>query len=208
MTAICVHTTNFQHYAPYFLPTGMGSRQQRGEGEICGGVGSGQPELQRYGKVAGGARARASDCQGVEAPWSLALAQKSTCQETKNQNMQGFRRSLRQDKTGSQGGGTCYRLTNKGPTVTCEQEEGQKVWGQIVTVNGGRCRHATRGADTSGGGLLVVGVGNVQVGDALHLQSKCRAGDTQRAGYENECMLMRKRNIQKRWTPVGREGQT
>ena len=39
--------------------------------------------------MAEGERARASDCQGVEAPWPLAFSRKANRQETKNQKMPG-----------------------------------------------------------------------------------------------------------------------
>ena len=52
--------------------------------------------------------------------------------------------------------------------------------GKIVTVNGGRCRHAAGEAETSGGGWQVVGAGDVQVGGALCRERRWVLGATHR----------------------------
>ena len=39
-------------------------------------------------------------------------------------------------------------------------------------MNGGRCRHAERGAGTSGGGWRVAGASDTQVGGALHREKR------------------------------------
>ena len=46
--------------------------------------------------------------------------------------------------------------------------------------NGGRRRHAARGADASGGGWRVAGVGNVQVDGAPHRGRRWVEGATER----------------------------
>ena len=44
--------------------------------------------------------------------------------------------------------------------------------GRTAALNGGRCRHKVRGAETSGGGWHVVSVGNNQVENALHRERR------------------------------------
>ena len=52
--------------------------------------GRGYPELLWHGQVAGGERSRAIDFQVVEAPWTLALVQKSNLQETQGRRGGGI----------------------------------------------------------------------------------------------------------------------
>ena len=46
-----------------------------------------------------------------------------------------------------------------------------------VTINGGIRSHAERGAETSGGGWQVAGVGNIQVGGDSHRERKWGTGE-------------------------------
>ena len=54
---------------------------------------------------------------------------------------------------------------------------GCKMGGYNSHRNGGRLRHALRGAETSGGGCRVAGAGNVQVGGALRQERRWGAGE-------------------------------
>ena len=57
----------------------------------------------RHVQVAGvGVSTRARDCQGVEAPWPLVLACKSTQLRIKHQKMPGDGGSLREGEAGAQ----------------------------------------------------------------------------------------------------------
>ena len=58
---------------------------------------------------------------------------------------------------------------------------GRKRGERTSTVNGGRSRHAERGAGTSGGGWRVAGAGNVQMVSALHRERRCGAGVNERS---------------------------
>ena len=55
-----------------------------------------------------GERARARDCQGVEAPWHLAFSQKATRHGYHNQTMPIFGVELREGETGTQRRGGAY----------------------------------------------------------------------------------------------------
>ena len=76
----------------------------------------------------------------------------------------------------------------------------------------GRRRHMARGAETSGGGSQVAGVGNIQVENVLRRDRICRAVAVERC-YDDERLLMGggsrmagSRKIQKGLRQVGREG--
>ena len=49
--------------------------------------------------------------------------------------------------------------------------------------NGGICRHAAGGRETSDRGLRVTGVGDVHVGGSLRKESNWGAGATQKEGH-------------------------
>ena len=55
--------------------------------------------------------------------------------------------------------------------------------------NSGRCRHAAQGAETSGGGCQVVGVGDIQVDGTSLWERRWVAGATARC-YDNKRLLM------------------
>ena len=56
---------------------------------------------------------------------------------------------------------------------------------RTVTGHGRRRRHAAQGAETSGGGLHVEGVGDVQVDGALFQERRWGAGERER-GYKEK----------------------
>ena len=62
---------------------------------------------------------------------------------------------------------------------------GRKMGGHTVTGNGGRRRHADRGAEISVGGWRVVGAGDVQVDGASLRERRWGAGARER-GYDRK----------------------
>ena len=99
-------------------------------------------------------RVRASDCQGVEAPWPLALAQKSTRQKYQGPDDAKIWRIPQGDR--SRGTGETEGLAT-GEPPRGRQGPGRRLrmskrGGYIVAGNGDRFRDAARGAGTSGGG--------------------------------------------------------
>ena len=56
--------------------------------------------------------------------------------------------------------------------------------------NGDRRGYAARGADTSGRGWRVAGLGDVQVGGASRQERRRGAGATEREGYDYERILV------------------
>ena len=101
------------------------------------------------GRRPGGAR----DCQVVEAPWPLALARKSTRQETKDRTMTGFDGDLGKYEVGThRRRGTRAGRTPQGTTGTWVQAEVGEGGGVHLHGNGSRRRHVARGAGTSGRG--------------------------------------------------------
>ena len=61
--------------------------------------------------------------------------------------------------------------------------------GRTDSGNDGRHRNAVRGAETSGRGWRVAGVGDVQVDSVLQQERRLRAGVTERC-FNNEWLLM------------------
>ena len=73
----------------------------------------------------------------------------------------------------------------QGPGCTAKAAK----WGRTDTGNGDRRRHAARGAETSGGGWRVAGVGNVQVEGVPRWERRWGAGVTERC-YDEKRILM------------------
>ena len=108
-------------------------------------------------------------CRVLETPWILALAQKYTQQETKNQNMRGFRGELMEGEFGSQGRQRDPQWSNlPGSDRDLGTGQGRKRRGGVTDMgNGVRRRHTAQVAETSGGRWHVASTGDVQVGGAL-----------------------------------------
>ena len=118
------------------------------------------------------------NCQGVEVPWPLALAQKSTQQETKGQMMPGFGGELREDEAGTQmRRGTRDSRTPQGLIGTCVQVKGDKGGSAPSRETAGRCRHAARDTGTSNGEWRVADAGDVEVVGASHQERSWVAGE-------------------------------